>query len=359
MKTTRSPSKFIPLNTLISIRDDNYIGKGGTEYASGEVDQEISARMDTKIVDGEAPTQSDSLRVSHVGFESKSTNSVYTAVFKSITDKLEQGIAPWSKPWQGGSMSDAFNPFTGTVYSGSNQGLLFCDQISNQRTSNKYATFKQWAEKKRYVKKGEKGIPIVYWNKGEDKNDENKSYMFVRYYSVFNESQLSDYVAPEIQPIEFNGIEAAQNIIKQSPLSSLRLVHDKQSAFYVPSLDYINMPKPETFTSVDAYYSTLFHEYGHATGHESRLKRDMGGMFGNHSYSREELIAELTSAILCAKSGIQNQVDQSAAYCKSWLKKFNDHPKEMLSAFSQASKACDYILNIDRSKKVEVESEAS
>lgn len=286
------------------------------------------------------------------------SNITYEKVFESITNKLESGIAPWSMPWSGGKLQAAINPFTGTVYSGSNAGLLFCDQISNCRSSHQYATFKQWAQAGKFVRKGESGIPIVFWSKAKDKKDDEKSFIFVKHYTVFNESQLDGYIPlDKPKPIIWDPLSQAWDVIDHSPMASIRIEHDKPQAYYSPVLDYINMPKKELFKSRDGYYATLFHEMGHATGHSSRLDRDLKNHFGSHAYSREELVAELVSAFLCAHSGIQNQVDQSAAYCKSWLKVFKDHPKEMLSAFSQATKATDYILNIKR--EVRIESEAA
>lgn len=286
------------------------------------------------------------------------SQKVYDAVFASIKEKLEQNIAPWAMPWnKGNSPRAAFNAVTGKRYSGSNAGLLFLSQLSGEHSSPKYATYKQWQQKGHQVKKGEKSTPIVFWSKIEDEKTE-KDFMFVRYYSVFNECQLEGYVMPETKQIEFNPIHAAELIKSASPMNMLRITHDQQRAFYSPSLDYINMPKPESFVSADAYYSVLFHEMGHATGHESRLKRDMKNVFGDHKYSREELVAELTSAFLSAECGLKYSIDAHADYCKSWLKQFNDHPKEMLQAFSQAVKASDYILN-RKEEKTNSESEAA
>jgi len=101
------------------------------------------------------------------------------------------------------------------------------------------------------------------------------------------------------------------------------------------------------------YYSTLFHELAHSTGHESRLNRKElveVHSFGTKDYSREELTAEISSAFLCAESAIENTIDNSAAYIASWRRKLADNPKWMVEASGKAQKAADYILNRGGSK---------
>ena len=286
----------------------------------------------------------------------------YEIVFQNITDKLAQGVTPWVKPWTGQKVEWAINAETGKQYQGSNAGLLYVAQLCGHG-SNKYATYKQWQALGRQVKKGETSTPIVYYAqvKGKtdaDTGDTKKGFSFIKYYSVFNESQLADYEQLTTKTIDFIPIDQAKKIVIDSPsFPFCKIVHDKQSAFYNPLLDYINMPKPETFNSAQNYYATLFHEMGHSTGHETRLNRDLSNQFGDHKYSKEELVAELVSAFLCNESGIESTIEQSASYCASWLKKFTDQPKEMLTAFSQAVKACDYILNVKR-EAFEAKSEA-
>jgi antirestriction protein ArdC len=122
-----------------------------------------------------------------------------------------------------------------------------------------------------------------------------------------------------------------------------------QQAFYNPLEDLINMPIKESFKSKEEYYSTLFHEMVHSTGHSSRLNRNevsTTSAFGSDNYSKEELIAEMGSAFLCAQSGISvNTLANSAAYISFWLNKLKQDSRILFQAASQAQKAVDYMTN--------------
>ena len=107
------------------------------------------------------------------------------------------------------------------------------------------------------------------------------------------------------------------------------------------------MPTLEQFDTSESYYSTLFHEMGHSTGHTTRLKRELGNLFGSHAYSKEELVAEFSAAFLCREVGIDSQIEQSAAYVQSWLSKLKDNPKWLIWGAQQAQKAFDHIMGID------------
>jgi antirestriction protein ArdC len=107
------------------------------------------------------------------------------------------------------------------------------------------------------------------------------------------------------------------------------------------------MPKPETFISREHYYSTLFHEMTHSTGHPSRLNRPTlsdAARFGDANYSKEELVAEMGAAYLCGFAGIENKtIDESASYLASWLRVLRSDHRLLISAASQAQKAVDYV----------------
>ena len=119
-------------------------------------------------------------------------------------------------------------------------------------------------------------------------------------------------------------------------------------AWYRPSTDTVGMPSRNAFDSTEAYYSTLFHELTHSTGHPSRVGRERIediAAFGSESYSKEELIAEMGAAMLSGITGISPPtIPNSAAYLQGWINRLRGDSKLLVSAASQAQKAADYIL---------------
>jgi antirestriction protein ArdC len=182
---------------------------------------------------------------------------------------------------------------------------------------------------------------------------------------VFNVEQIEGL--PQSLPfdvIPFDPIESAQRIqdtyLSAAGAPSFR--HGGDSAFYSPSDDRIVLPHPQAFAKREGYYATFFHEAGHSTGHASRLDRKDGmhNIFGSHLYSKEELIAEFTSAFLCAECGISNEYTehQSVAYLQSWIRVFKDDKTIAVSAAQRAQKACDLILGRGAAAAAESEVEA-
>ena len=126
------------------------------------------------------------------------------------------------------------------------------------------------------------------------------------------------------------------------------ITHGNQIAAYSASIDTVMMPNRNQFHRVEGYYSTLFHELVHSTGHRNRLHRpavhDIN--FGSEKYSKEELIAEIGAAFLCGHTGIENQktLENTSAYVKSWVEKLENDKKLIVTAASAAQKAVDYIV---------------
>jgi len=174
----------------------------------------------------------------------------------------------------------------------------------------------------------------------------------LRYYTVFNLKQTggideSKIPSSEAYDHDFDPIGQAEKLIEfWSDKPEIRL--NQSYAFYSPSGDYVGIPDPRTFFRDEQYYSTLFHEIVHSTGHINRTGRHEklpNHMFGSQDYSQEELVAEMGAAFLCYITGIQNStIDNSAAYIKSWISKFKEDKKMLLAASSMAEKAVDYIL---------------
>jgi len=272
----------------------------------------------------------------------------YKIITNRIIDQLEQGFVPWHKTWAG-SPETAKNLISGQPYRGLNSLLLNCLSF----TSPYFLTFKQAKGLGGNVKKGEKGIPVIFWKFIEKENDggRKKSIPICRYYTVFNITQCENIEIPqqeELNQIEFNPIEKADQIVK-SYKGKPEIKHESQRAFYSPSNDVINMPAKNSFESSENYYSVLFHEMAHSTGHEKRLNREEVSephFFGDEVYSREELTAEITSLFLSCDAGISCEkiFKNSTAYIQNWIDKLRNDKRLIISASGKAQKAVDYIL---------------
>lgn len=273
------------------------------------------------------------------------SEKIYSMITEKIQELLEKGEVPWRKTWSGGGMPKSLK--SGKEYRGINVFLLACQQYENPY----WLTLKQANERGGKVKKGEKSTPIVFWNwtEREDKETgEIKNIPFLKYYRVFNVDQCEgiDYPKPETPIKEFEPLTVAEKIVSDMPQRP-PIEHKQQRAFYRPSEDKVNMPKPETFENREHYYATLFHELTHSTGHETRLNRkgitELTG-FGSANYSREELVAEFGAAFLCGMTGIENvTIENQAAYIQGWLKVLKNDKKAIVLAAANAQKAVDFI----------------
>lgn len=275
--------------------------------------------------------------------------------YQIMTDRicalLEKGEIPWRRPWKqsGGLMPQ--NLRSRKEYRGINPLLLACAGYS----SPYWLTYKQASELGGQVRKGESGFPVVFWKwlDGKDRDTgEAKRIPLLRYYTVFNVAQCDglDGKVPDhgIDPgAAFDPIERCERVVSgYSGAPEIRSGGDR--ACYSPARDLVMMPERTAFSTAESYYSVLFHELGHSTGHASRLKRDGitdTVMFGSHEYSKEELVAEMTAAFLSGHCAIDGQtVENSAAYIQSWLKKLRNDKSMIVSAAAQAQKAADLIL---------------
>ena len=219
-----------------------------------------------------------------------------------------------------------------------------------------WVTFNQVKKQGGTVKKGEKGTVIVFWKwlKEKDKTtgkETGKNIPLLRYFRVWNTDQCEGLKVPDfetVKPIDFNPIAECERIVNGMPMPPT-IETSGTAAYYVPKKDLVNMPPANTFGSPETYYGVLFHELAHSTGHESRLNRKelmQGSKFGSNDYSLEELVAEMTSAMVAGSAGIGTElIDNSAAYIQNWLKKLRDDKKLLVMAGGRAQKAADYILN--------------
>ena len=287
--------------------------------------------------------------------------NVYQIVTDRILEALENGTVPWRKPWTG-VRTGAYSRSTGRPYSVLNQMLL--------GKPGEYLTYKQATEAGGQVRKGEKASFVVFWKmlpvteKNKDGKEVKKIVPLLKYYNVFHIDQCDGiqpkYKAEDLKPSE--PIEEAENVLADySERSGCPIIHAKQdSAYYSPTLDEIHLPLREQFMEIAEYYATAFHESVHSTGHKSRLNRlDSAAFFGNEVYSKEELVAEMGSAILMNEMGIEvpSTFQNSAAYIQSWLKALKNDNRMIVAAAGKAEKAVKLILNIEDNKKEVVEDE--
>ena len=290
---------------------------------------------------------------------------VYSIVTERIIEKLEAGTIPWHKPWR--SIGAPQNLVSKKSYRGINVWLLTMQGY----ISPYWATLRQINELGGRVRKGEKSTPVVFWRiyvdgvevransdqhepEHEQEEGQGRRRFVLRYYSIFNTEQcelpasVSEKLAfPEQRQLD--PIEACEKILTGMP-NPPEIVHAGDQAFYSPITDRITMPPRGLFANAEEYWSTFWHEAGHASGHRTRLNRDSiteAAPFGSATYSVEEIVAEMTAAYLCGITGIENRtIDNSAAYVAGWLRQLRDQRKLIIHAAAQAQRACDYILNL-------------
>lgn len=294
--------------------------------------------------------------------------NVYEIVTEKIVSQLEAGVIPWRKPWA--SIGAPRNLVSGKPYRGINTFLLSASKYA----SPFWMTYKQARELGGNVKAGEKSTLIVFWKVSLKRDPEaaadevssaDRASFVLRYYNVFNSDQCENFpdkvtakIAAAMTSRENPPIGECDNIIANMPKRP-EIIHAGAQAFYTPKLDTITLPGVTLFASPEAYYATAFHELAHSTGHTTRLAREgieNVAPFGSAIYSREELVAEMGAAFLCAEAGISPAViDNQAAYISGWLDKLRaaDDKRMVVIAAAQAQKAADFIL--DRKFKTEAE----
>jgi antirestriction protein ArdC len=286
----------------------------------------------------------------------------FTSPYKQITDRiladLENGVAPWAKPWKvdaKGAKVRANTGFpmnftTGKQYRGVNIWLLLGAAQQANWSRNAWATFKQIEAMGGTVRKGSKSERVFFNSKiekqpsgaaGERINENGMVEIWIlKAYCVFNVDQcdgieLADGALDIVSDLPEDTAELADAL-------GLDLRHGGDAAFFSPSGDFVAMPHPAAFHELDAYKATLFHEVGHWTGAEKRLNREFGKRFGDSAYAFEELVAELSAAFMAMEYGLEAKL-QHAAYIKTWIRLLKDHEQAFFRAASEAQKALDYI----------------
>jgi antirestriction protein ArdC len=285
-----------------------------------------------------------------------SRKDVYTRVTERVIADLESGIRTWMKPWSvehtAGKISRPLR-HNGTPYRGMNVLLLWGEAVAKGYAAPIWMTFKQALELDAHVRKGEHGSLVVYANtvnrtetndKGEDMERE---IPFMKGYTVFNVEQIEGlpahyYAKPENPLTLSERIESADRFMTATGAT---IYHGGNAAFYAPARDIVQMPPFEAFRDKESYYATALHELTHWTNHKSRLDRSFDAKrFGDHGYAREELVAELGAAFLCADLGITPEIrDDHAAYLGHWLNVLKEDKRAIFSAAAHAQRAADYL----------------
>jgi antirestriction protein ArdC len=283
---------------------------------------------------------------------STTTTTEARDLYQEVTDRiiaaLRNGVCPWRKDWN--ATSDTPRNWDNRPY----RGINWLTLSTLAFTSPVYVTFKKALELGGQVRKGEKGQLVVFWKFFKSKDIDPSTGKFkmipmLRHYYVFNVDQCENLpTIPTVDARPFEPLEECERIVASMPQAPIISEDGRGRCFYRPSSDSVHMTDRHAFKSTEGFYGTLFHELGHATGHPTRLNRPgitEKANFGSDTYSREELVAELTSANLCAHAGIASPViDNQAAYLQSWLNVLQADTKAIVWAAGKAARAADFIL---------------
>ena len=298
---------------------------------------------------------------------------IYSRITNRIIADLEQGTRPWHRPWSVAHAEGRIvRPLrhSGIPYRGINVVMLWSAAVAAGYTCPTWLTFKQAIELGGNVRKGERGELVVYANsitrtETDTKGEETEREIpFLKGYTVFNAEQCdglpAHYTArpeaPALTPLQ--RIERADRFFAATGAD---IRHGGTRAYYAEGSDHVQMPPFETFESAESHAATLAHELTHWTKHRTRLDRDMGRVkWGDEGYAREELVAELGAAFLCADLGVTPDVrDDHAAYIATWLKVLKEDKRLIFSAASHAQRAADYLHGLQGAQEVEQERAAA
>lgn len=303
-----------------------------------------------------------------------------------LIEQIEAGTASWQRPWEAGEVLAPVNAVTGKAYSGVNYQNLA--MFSPDPSDPRWCTYKQAKEQGWQVRKGAHGLPIEKWSRYAHKLTEEEmaklraqgaqdiepveERLGVRYYTVFHASQIDGIPPLERAPhpqAEMEG-KTDDRLPKLAENMGLEVIHTGGRAFYRPSEDRVYMPPTERFERAAGHDTTLLHELSHATGHGSRLKREIGNSFGSPKYAVEELRAEMSAAMTAASLGIGfdpasqdleegRETGNSAAYLASWLKALPEKERKqtMMQAIKDAQGISDYLIERTPDLAVEVAQE--
>lgn len=280
--------------------------------------------------------------------------SIYERITATIIGSLEQGVRPWIKPWASGPATRPLR-HTGEPYAGINILILWAEAEARGYTSPTWMTFRQATALGAHVRRGERGTTVVYADtlrRTETADDGSAEELerqipFLKTYTVFSVEQIEGlperYLVQTPDPLPIEQRIAHADAFFARIGADVR--HGGGEAYYALASDHVQMPPFERFRDAESYYATLAHEHSHWTRHASRLARDLGGRsFGDQGYAREELVAELAAAYLCADLGVTaTPREDHAAYIASWLEVLRADSRAIFAAAAHASRAVAYL----------------
>ncbi|MFN7835975.1 MAG: ArdC family protein [Burkholderiaceae bacterium] len=287
---------------------------------------------------------------------------IYSRVTDKILADMAKGELTWRKPWSGNNAAGKITrPLraNGIPYQGINIVMLWHDATIKGFSSPYWMTFKQALDLGGNVRKGEKSSLVVYADKitRTEQNDKGediaRSIPFMKGYAVFNVEQCENLPAhySAVQPSEnLQPVERIERLDRFFTNTGATIRHGGNQAFYAPGPDLIQMPPYEAFKDPESYYATLAHETTHWTKAPQRLDRDFKRQrFGDEGYAREELVAELGSAFLCADLGITPETrEDHAAYIQHWAKVLKDDKRFIFTAAAHATRAAEYLHSLQQ-----------
>lgn len=275
----------------------------------------------------------------------------------AIVERLEAGTRPWVQPWTGASVSRPLRA-CGTPYQGINVLWLWMAAEAAGHFSPFWMTYRQSQLLGGQVRKGERGTVAIFYRayqaEDADEGDEaagGRTRRVLKSFTVFNACQIDGlpkrfFPEPRPLPPPTERDSVLDDFFASVPA---KIRHWGAEAFYSPVVDQVTMPEPGLFRDLDHYRATLAHELSHWTGHDSRLARQLGGRFGSEAYAMEELVAELSSAMLGAELGLPvDHLDHHASYIASWLKVLKSDSRAILTVAAKAEEAASLLLLLGR-----------
>lgn len=283
----------------------------------------------------------------------------------SFLAALNEGKIPWKACWQS---CQPENAVTGKMYRGINSAMLSYYAEERGFTDPRWCTYVQAQKKGWQVRKGSEGCPVEYWayfdsfqkkllswtEAAQLLKDPEYADKYLQLRSrvsiVFNAAQIAGIPERAAMPqTDIDAIRGQRDTLLRNMALSYR--EEGGQAYYSPTKDRVTLPPEKSFFDAYSYAGTFLHECGHATGHPSRLNRDMSGGFGSESYAREELRAEIASAFTAQAIGLhltdeqlQPHMELHKAYIQSWASALQDAPGELFRAIKDAEKISDYLI---------------
>ncbi len=273
---------------------------------------------------------------------------IYQDVTNRIVAALEAGTPPWLRPWSGGLERIPTNGMSRRPYRGINCVLLTLEAQLRGFSRNTWLTYRQASELGAQVRGGERGTTVTFYKLHEvpsEAEDQAQARVvpLLRSFTVFNVAQIDSLPErlqqPAAEPEGWASIVAPEKLLADS---GAKIEHGGFAAFYSPEDDRIQLPERGLFADAGSYYATALHELSHWSGHPSRLNRQLGRRFGENAYAVEELIAEISSAFVCAACKLEGKL-QHASYIADWIKILKSDQRAVFTAAAKAQQAADYI----------------